>query len=67
MKDTLGELLEGCFYQQELQKSNQAVYRVEKTIRKKKINRVEHGLVKWGGYNKKHHQWISVKELNKLI
>ena len=35
LKDTLRELLEGGFYRQELQKSNQEVYRVEKVIRKK--------------------------------
>ncbi len=66
LKDTLGELIEGSFYQQELQKSNQEIYRVEKVIRKKKINGVEHGLVKWSGYNEKHNQWIPVKELDKI-
>jgi len=66
LKDTLGELLEGSFYQQELQKSVQEIYRVEKVIRKKKINGVEHALVKWSGYNEKHNQWIPVEELEKL-
>ncbi len=66
LKDTLGELIEGSFYQQELQKSNQEIYRVEKVIRKKKINGVEHGLVKWSDYNEKHNQWIPVKELDKI-
>lgn len=66
LKDTLGELIEGSFYQQELQKSNQEIYRVEKVVRKKKINGVEHGLVKWSGYNEKHNQWIPVKELDKI-
>jgi hypothetical protein len=66
LKDTLGELLEGSFYQQELQKSIQEIYRVEKVIRKKKINGVENALVKWSGYNEKHNQWIPVEELEKL-
>jgi hypothetical protein len=66
LKDTLGELIEGSFYHQELQKSKQEVYRVEKVIRKKKIDGVEHALVKWSGYNEKHNQWLPVRELEKL-
>jgi hypothetical protein len=66
LKNLLGEEIEGSFYQQELQKSQQEVYRIEKVIRKKKINGVEHGLVKWSGYNEKHNQWIPIKELEKL-
>ncbi len=46
LKDTLDEVIEGSFYQQELQKTYQEVYRVEKVIKKKKINGVEHALVK---------------------
>ena len=45
LKDTLGELIQGNFYQQELQKSQQDIYRIEKVIRKKKINGVEQALV----------------------
>jgi len=66
LKDLLGEEIEGSFYEKELQKSNQEIYRVEKVIRKKKIDGVEHGLVKWSGYNEKHNQWIPVKDLEKL-
>src|SRR5271170_7695754 len=47
VKKLLGEEIEGSFYEQELQKSHQEVYRVEKVIRKKKIDGVEHALVKW--------------------
>jgi len=67
LKDLLGEKIEGSFYQQELQKSHQEIYRVEKILRKKKINGVDHGLVKWSGYSEKHNQWLPVKELEKLI
>lgn len=67
LKDTLGELIEGSFYQQELQKSQQEIYRVEKVIRKKKMNGAEQALVKWSGYSEKHNQWIPVKDLGKLI
>ena len=67
IKDLLGEEIEGSFYEQELQKSQQEVYRVEKVIRKKKINGIDHALVKWSGYNEKFNEWIPVTELNKLI
>ena len=66
VKNLLDEEIEGSFYEKELQKSFQEVYRIEKVIRKKKIDGVEHGLVKWSGYNEKHNQWIPVKELEKL-
>src|SRR6266536_1864806 len=49
IKDTLGDVVKGSFYHEELQKSNQEVYRVEKVIRKKKIDGIEHALVKWVG------------------
>ena len=66
VKTLLDEKIEGSFYEQELQKSHQEVYRVEKVIRKKKIDGVEHALVKWSGYNEKHNQWIPVKDLGRL-
>jgi len=66
IKDSLGELIQGSFYNEELQKTNQEVYRVEKVIRKKKIDGVEHVLVKWSGYSNKHNQWIPVSESQKL-
>ena len=38
LKDELGEILEGGFYENELQKTNQEVYRIENVIRKNRIN-----------------------------
>jgi hypothetical protein len=66
LKTLLGEEIEGSFYERELQKSKQEVYRVEKVIRKKKINGIDHALVKWSGYNEKHNEWIPVKNSEKL-
>ena len=66
LKDTLGEILEGGFYEKELQKTNQELYRVEKIIRKKKIDGIEHGLVKWSGYSEKHNQWLPIKDLQNI-
>lgn len=63
LQDTLGDLIEGSFYEQELQKTQQEIYRVEKVLQKKKINGVEHALVKWSGYSSKFNQWIPTSDL----
>jgi len=42
------------------------VFRIEKVIRKKKINGIEHGLVKWLGYDKKFNEWKPMSELRKI-
>ena len=70
IKDSTGEILEGSFYNEELQKTDKptedSMFRVEKVIRKKKINGVEHAFVKWVGYDKKYNQWIPVKDLKSI-
>jgi len=69
LSDVNGKILEGSFYNEELQKSvqkEQDVYRVEKLIRKKKINGIEHGLVKWVGYSDKFNTWEPMTNIIKL-
>jgi len=46
IKDLNGELIKSTFYREELQKTDQEVYRIEKVIRKTK----DKALVKWEGY-----------------
>ena len=65
LEDMNGESIKGGFYTEELQKSKQEVFRIEKIIRKKKINGVEHGLVKWMGYDKKFNEWKPLSEIKK--
>ena len=59
IKDLNGELIKGTFYQEELQKTDQKVYRIEKVIRKTK----DKALVKWKGYPDQFNSWISLKDL----
>ena len=66
IKDSLNKIITGSFYEQELQKTNQEVYRVEKVLRKKKIDGVEYALVKWSGYSDKFNQWIPITDTKKL-
>ena len=67
VRDMNGEEVLGSFYTEELQKSTQEVFRIEKIIRKKKINGIEHGLVKWLGYNDKFNEWKPMSEIEKSI
>ena len=51
----------GTFYEKELQKTNQKVFRIEKVIKRK-----GHKLyVKWKGYDSSFHSWIDKKDLLK--
>ena len=69
LEDLQGEIIGGSFYNKESQKTSQEIFRIEKVIRKKKINGIEHGLVKWIGYSDKFNEWLPVSKLqkNKLI
>jgi transposase InsO family protein len=62
--DLKGEVIKGSFYEQELQKTDQSVFRIEKVIRKKKINGKQYGLVKWIGYNKDFNEWLPMSEID---
>ena len=63
LKEMNGDVVSGGFYTEELQKSKQEVFRIEKVLRKKKINGIEHGLVKWIGYNKNYNEWKPMSEI----
>ena len=67
-KDGAGEILEGAFYEPELQKINKGddVYRVGKILRKRKRNAVVEYLVKWKGYADKFNSWVSERDISKL-
>ena len=47
IEDTLGEPVQGTFYEQELHSSVQEIYRIERVLKKGK-DRV---IVKWKGYS----------------
>ena len=50
------------FYEQELQKTTQEMFRIEKVIRRKGVK----SLVKWVGYLDEFNSWIDNKDLVKL-
>ena len=62
--DTKGEKIQGTFYEQELQKTQQEIYRIEKVIRKRKRNDgIQEAYVKWYGYNNSFNSWIPLTDL----
>ena len=62
IKDTLGEPVQGTFYEQELQLSVQEIFRIELVLRKKK-NQV---FVKWKGYSDAFNSWVPLTDLEPL-
>ena len=58
IQDMNGEKIEGSFYEQELQKSEQEIFRIEKIIKSRMKNGKNEIFVKWEGYNKSFNSWI---------
>ena len=59
--DSMGEEIEGYFYEKELQKAKQQTFRIEKVLRRD--NKKKKTLVKWKGYSDKFNSWINFKDL----
>ena len=59
LEDLQGEEIKGSFYEPELQKTGQQIYRIEKIIKKEKGK----SLVKWKGYSDKFNSWVDNKDL----
>ena len=60
--DYNGEEIQGSFYEQELQKTSQGTFRIEKVIQRQE----DKCLVKWMGYPKTFNSWIDTKTIAKL-
>ena len=61
INDLNGEEITGTFYENELQKTNQEEFRIEKVI-KRKGDKI---YVKWKGYDNSFNSWIDKKDLIK--
>ena len=66
IKDLQDEPVLGSFYERQLQKANQEVYRIEKVIRRRTKNGIKEVYVKWRGYPDKFNQWISESDVQDL-
>ena len=56
------EEIQGSFYEPELQKMKQDIFRIEKIIKQQGNKR----LVKWLGYHDSFNSWVDNKEIKKL-
>ncbi|CAG2241745.1 unnamed protein product [Mytilus edulis] len=69
LKDTLKSELKGSFYRYEIQKIDQSktkLYKIEKIVRKRKLDGKDQVLVKWLGWPIKFNSWIfknSIKDI----
>ena len=66
LRDDLGDVLDGTFYELELQKvsvPDDKVYRVESVLQRRKVGGRTEALVKWFGYPSKFNSWIDAKAL----
>ena len=57
--DLNGEEIDGSFYEPELQKTSQQLFRIEKVIEKGKNK----SLVKWKGYSDDFNSWVNNKDI----
>ncbi|KAL9955693.1 hypothetical protein ACROYT_G037051 [Oculina patagonica] len=64
LKDLNNEDIQGSFYEPELLKAKQDVFRIDKVIRRD--YKKKHALVKWKGYNDDFNSWIPMKDLQHI-
>ena len=65
LKDLNNEEIQGSFYELELLKAKQDVFRIDKVLRRD--YKKKRALVKWKGYNDNFNSWIPIKDLKTLI
>ena len=61
LRDQNDEEIKGSFYESELLKAKQEVFRIEKVLRRDHKNKK--ALVKWKGYSNDFNSWVSIKDL----
>ena len=68
IKDYRGEMLEGIFYEQKLQKvvKKDDVYRVDSILRSRSRNGRKQYLVSWKNYPAKFNSWVDEKDITPM-
>lgn len=65
LEDDAGESVDGAFYSEQLQKTDQDIYRVDRVLRRrKKRDGTREAYVSWSGYPSKFNQWIPEDEIH---
>ena len=65
LKDLNNEEIKGSFYEPELLKAKQDVFRIDEVIRRD--YKKKQALVKWKGYSDDFNSWIPLRDLNIII
>ena len=64
LKDLRGEEIQGSFYEPELLKAKQDIYRIDKVIRRD--YKKKQALVKWKGYSDEFNSWIPLRDVKNI-
>ena len=66
IKDLADEEIEGRFYKEQLQKTDQTIYRIDRVIRKRRnANGTQEILVKWAGYEDRFNSWMPADDITR--
>ena len=57
LEDLSGEHLKGSYYPEQLQATNQSIYRVDKILKRRTVRGKAQVFVKWAGYPDKFNSW----------
>ena len=63
LKASDGEEIEGSFYEPELQRTDQEIFRIEKILRRRTRGGIKEIFVKWKGYPASFNSWIKESDL----
>lgn len=63
LKDLNDEEIQGSFYEPELQKTTQELFRIERILRRRTRQGEREVYVKWRGYPKTFNSWVKASEL----
>ena len=61
LEDLLGDEITGTFYKEQLRSTNQAIYRVERVLRR----RGNQALVKWTDYDSRFNSWVDEASIHR--
>ena len=64
LKDLRGEEIQGSFYEPELLKAKQDIFRIDKVIRRN--YKKKQALVKWKGYSDEFNSWIPLRDVKNI-
>ena len=66
IKDLADEEIKGHFYKEQLQKTEQSIYRIARILRKRrKTDGTQEALVKWSGYGDNFNSWMPATDIIK--